>query len=352
MPVPSVIRDRKLRLALVGCGRISKNHIEALKQHADRAEWVAVCDTHSESLVRAAADTGAPGYSSLDDLLANSRPDLVVLATPSGLHPQQAIRVAQAGCHVLSEKPMATKWDEGVAMVRACRDAGVKLFVVKQNRLNATLQLVKRAVDQGRFGRLAMVNVNVFWTRPQAYYDAAPWRGRWDMDGGAFMNQASHYVDMVDWLVGPVDNVHAYTATLGRNIEAEDTGVMSLRLRSGALASINVTMLTHNKNFEGSITLLGERGTVRVGGVAVNQIEHWEFDTPHEDDALAQQASYGVESVYGPGHPLYYDNVIRTLRGEAQAQVDGYEGLRSLEVLIAAYRSARDGVRVGLPLVF
>jgi len=352
MPVPSVIRDRKLRLALVGCGRISKNHIEALKQHADRAEWVAVCDTHSESLVRAAADTGAPGYSSLDDLLANSRPDLVVLATPSGLHPQQAIRVAQAGCHVLSEKPMATKWDEGVAMVRACRDAGVKLFVVKQNRLNATLQLVKRAVDQGRFGRLAMVNVNVFWTRPQAYYDAAPWRGRWDMDGGAFMNQASHYVDMVDWLVGPVDNVHAYTATLGRNIEAEDTGVMSLRLRSGALASINVTMLTHNKNFEGSITLLGERGTVRVGGVAVNQIEHWEFDTPHEDDALVQQASYGVESVYGPGHPLYYDNVIRTLRGEAQAQVDGYEGLRSLEVLIAAYRSARDGVRVGLPLVF
>ncbi|KQV95946.1 Gfo/Idh/MocA family protein [Rhizobacter sp. Root1221] len=352
MPVPSVIRDRKLRLALVGCGRISKNHIEALKQHADRAEWVAVCDTHPESLVRAAADTGAPGFSSLDDLLANSNPDLVVLATPSGLHPQQAIRVAQAGRHVLSEKPMATKWDEGVAMVRACRDARVKLFVVKQNRLNATLQLVKRAVDQGRFGRLAMVNVNVFWTRPQAYYDAAPWRGRWDMDGGAFMNQASHYVDMVDWLVGPVDNVHAYTATLARNIEAEDTGVMSLRLRSGALASVNVTMLTHNKNFEGSITLLGERGTVRVGGVAVNKIEHWEFDTPHEDDALVQQASYGVESVYGPGHPLYYDNVIRTLRGEAQAQVDGYEGLRSLEVLIAAYRSARDGVRVGLPLVF
>jgi len=268
------------------------------------------------------------------------------------LHPRQAAKVALSGRHVVSEKPMATKWDEGVAMVRACRDAGVKLFVVKQNRLNATLQLVKRAVDLGRFGRLAMVNVNVFWTRPQSYYDAAPWRGRWDMDGGAFMNQASHYVDMVDWLVGPVDNVHAYTATLARNIEAEDTGVMSLRLRNGALASINVTMLTHNKNFEGSITLLGERGTVRVGGVAVNKIEHWEFDAPHEDDAKVADASYGIESVYGHGHPLYYDNVIRTLRGEANAAVDGYEGLRSLEVLIAAYRSARDGVRVGLPLVF
>jgi UDP-N-acetyl-2-amino-2-deoxyglucuronate dehydrogenase len=352
MPISSVIRDRKLRLALVGCGRIAQSHFAALKLHAGRAELVAVCDNNAATLAQAVQQTGAAGFNSLDTLLAGSDADLVVLATPSGLHSRQAIKVAQAGRHVLSEKPMATKWDEGVAMVLACRDAGVKLFVVKQNRLNATLQLVKRAVDAGRFGRLAMVNVNVFWSRPQAYYDAAPWRGRWDMDGGAFMNQASHYVDMVDWLVGPVDNVHAYTATLARNIEAEDTGVMSLRLRSGALASINVTMLTHNKNFEGSITLLGERGTVRVGGVAVNKIEHWEFDAPHEDDAKVADASYGVSSVYGPGHPLYYDNVINTLHGDANAAVDGYEGLRSLEVLIAAYRSARDGVRVGLPLVF
>ncbi len=352
MTTPSVIRDRKLRLALVGCGRIAQNHFAALKQHAARVELVAVCDNQPAALEKAVALTGAAGFASLDALLAGSDADLVVLCTPSGLHPRQAIRVAQAGRHVLSEKPMATKWDEGVAMVRACRDADVKLFVVKQNRLNGTLQLVKRAVEQGRFGRMAMVTVNVFWTRPQSYYDDAPWRGRWDMDGGAFMNQASHYVDMVDWLVGPVDNVHAYTATLARDIEAEDTGVMSLRLRSGALASVNVTMLTHKKNFEGSITLLGERGTVRVGGVAVNKIEHWEFDTPHEDDAKVASASYGVESVYGPGHPLYYDNVINTLRGEAHAEVDGYEGLRSLEVLIAAYRSARDGMRVGLPLVF
>ncbi len=352
MPAPSVIRDRKLRLALVGCGRIAQSHFSAIQAHAGRVELVGVCDNQPKALQDAVAATGAPGFTSLTEMLAGCHADIVVLATPSGLHPRQAIQVAQAGRHVLSEKPMATKWDEGVTMVRACRDAGVKLFVVKQNRLNGTLQLVKRAVEQGRFGRIAMVNVNVFWSRPQSYYDASPWRGRWDMDGGAFMNQASHYVDMVDWLVGPVDNVHAYTATLARDIEAEDTGVMSLRLRSGALASINVTMLTHKKNFEGSLTLLGERGTVRVGGVAVNKIEHWEFDSAHEDDAKVAVASYGVESVYGPGHPLYYDNVINTLRGEAHAEVDGYEGLRSLEVLIAAYRSARDGVRVGLPLVF
>ena len=344
--------QRRLRFAVVGCGRIAQSHFAALTQHAARAELVAVCDVSAPALDAAVALTGAAGFASLDAMLGGCDAEVVVLATPSGLHSRQAIQVARAGRHVMSEKPMATKWDEGVAMVRACRDAGVKLFVVKQNRLNATLQLVKRAVEQGRFGRLAMVNVNVFWTRPQSYYDAAPWRGRWDMDGGAFMNQASHYVDMVDWLVGPVDNVHAYTATLARDIEAEDTGVMSLRLRSGALASVNVTMLTHHKNFEGSITLLGERGTVRVGGVAVNKIEHWEFETPHADDAQVASASYGVDSVYGPGHSLYYDNVINTLGGTADAAVDGYEGLRSLEVLIAAYRSARDGVRVGLPLVF
>ncbi len=351
-PPSTPATPRKIRFAMVGCGRISANHFDALAQHAERAEWVAVCDTQPEALQRAVQRTGAPGFSSLQAMLAGSEPDIVVLATPSGLHSQQAMAVARAGRHVLSEKPMATKWDDGVAMVRECRDAGVKLFVVKQNRLNATLQRLKKAVEQGRFGRIHMVTVNVFWTRPQSYYDAAPWRGRWDMDGGAFMNQASHYVDMVDWLVGPVDNVHAYTATLARDIEAEDCGVMSLRLRSGGLASINVTMLTHGKNLEGSIMVLGERGTVRVGGVAVNRIEHWEFDEPRPEDADAMNANYAPPSVYGVGHPLYYDNVINTLLGQAHAQVDGYEGLRSLEVLIAGYRSARDGTRVGLPLVF
>ena len=351
-PAALPITGRPVRFALVGCGRISANHIAALAEHRGRAELVAVCDTDAARLQAAADKTGAAGFPSLQALLASSDADIVTLATPSGLHPQQAIACARAGRHVLSEKPMATKWDEGVAMVQACRDAGVKLFVVKQNRLNATMQLLKKAIDAGRFGRIHMVTVNVFWTRPQSYYDDAPWRGRWDLDGGAFMNQASHYVDMVDWLVGPVDNVHAYTATQLRRIEAEDSGVMSLRLRSGGLASINVTMLTHPRNLEGSVTVLGESGTVRIGGVAVNRIEHWEFEEALPEDASVKDASYAPPSVYGFGHPLYYANVIDTLRGDAHAEVDGYEGLRSLEVIIAAYRSARDGVRVGLPLVF
>jgi UDP-N-acetyl-2-amino-2-deoxyglucuronate dehydrogenase len=197
-----------------------------------------------------------------------------------------------------------------------------------------------------------MVNVNVFWTRPQEYYDQARWRGTWEFDGGAFMNQASHYVDLLDWLVGPIESVHAYTSTLDRIIEVEDTGVANIRWRSGALGSVNVTMLTDPRNLEGSITILGEKGTVQIGGVAVNEIKHWEFSDEDEDDNLIEDASYEPQSVYGIGHPMYYDNVINTLRGEAPPQTDGREGLRSLETLIAIYTSSRDGQRVSLPLEY
>jgi UDP-N-acetyl-2-amino-2-deoxyglucuronate dehydrogenase len=197
-----------------------------------------------------------------------------------------------------------------------------------------------------------MCTINVFWSRPQAYYDGARWRGTWEFDGGALMNQASHYVDLLDWLVGPVESVQAYVATLARNIQVEDTATVGVRWRSGALGSVNVTMLAHTRNFEGSITIVGERGTVRIGGVAVNEIQHWEFAEPRPEDERIGQASYVTTSVYGFGHPLYYDNVIRTLRGEAEAETDGREGLRSLEILIASYLSARDGRRVALPLEY
>jgi UDP-N-acetyl-2-amino-2-deoxyglucuronate dehydrogenase len=346
------VTDRKVRFAVIGCGRIAQNHFEAIARHAERAELVAVCDTDPAALAAAVARTGAPGHASLGALLAGVRADCIVLTTPSGLHPRQAIEVAAAGIDVMTEKPMATRWHDGLAMVRACDEAGVRLFVVKQNRRNPTLQLLKQAVEQGRFGRIYMVNVNVFWTRPQAYYDSSAWRGTWEFDGGAFMNQASHYVDLLDWIVGPVESVMAYTGTLARNIEVEDTGVAAIKWRNGAVGSINVTMLTWPKNLEGSITLLGEKGSARIGGVAVNRIEHWEFDEKHEMDARIADASYQTTSVYGFGHPLYYDNVINTLRGEAQPETDGREGLKSLELLIAMYMSSRDGKRVNLPLAY
>jgi UDP-N-acetyl-2-amino-2-deoxyglucuronate dehydrogenase len=346
------ITGRKIRIALVGCGRIAPKHFEAIESHAERVELVAVCDTDREALQAAVKRTGAKGFDSLHDLLAGSDADMVVLCTPSGLHPTQAVAIAAAGRHVMTEKPMATRWADGKHMVEACDAAGVRLFVVKQNRRNATLQLLKRAVEQKRFGRIFMVNLNVFWSRPQSYYDSAKWRGTWEFDGGALMNQASHYVDLVDWLIGPVESVQAYTATLDRDIQVEDSAVVGIRWRSGALGSMNVTMLAYPKNLEGSITILGEKGTVRIGGVAVNDIQHWEFAEPHPDDAQVKEASYTTTSVYGFGHPLYYDNVIRTLRGEAEAETDGREGLRSLEVLIATYLSARDGRRVALPLEY
>lgn len=281
-------------------------------------------------------------------MLAKTTADVVILTTPSGLHAGQAIEVARSGRHVVSEKPMATCWKDGVAMHSACRAAGVQLFVVKQNRCNATLQLLRRAIQQGRFGKIYMSVVNVFWTRPQSYYDAAPWRGTWELDGGAFMNQASHYVDLLDWMIGPVDRVHAYTATLARNIEAEDTGVMSVRWKNGALGSINVTMLTYPRNLEGSILVLGEKGTVKVGGVAVNAITHWEFEDKREEDELVLASNYETESVYGFGHPLYYRNVIEVLRGRALPETDGSQGLRSLALLSAAYRSAWEGREVAI----
>jgi UDP-N-acetyl-2-amino-2-deoxyglucuronate dehydrogenase len=346
------IKDRRIRFALVGCGRISENHFTAIEEHAARAELVGVCDVDPVALARAEARTGAPGFRSLEALLPGTHPDIVILATPSGLHADQAIQVAAAGRHVMTEKPMATRWQDGKRMVHACDQAGVHLFVVKQNRRNATLQLVKRAVEKKRFGRIYMVNINVFWSRPQSYYDSAPWRGTWEFDGGAFMNQASHYVDLLDWLIGPVESVQAYTATLERNIQVEDTGVVSIRWRTGTLGSMNVTMLTYPKNLEGSITIIGEKGTVRVGGVAVNRIDHWEFTDSDPDDQKVEQASYETTSVYGFGHPAYYDNVIQSLRGEAVPDTDGREGLHSLEILIATYQSARDGRRVALPLEY
>ncbi|HTN61735.1 MAG TPA: Gfo/Idh/MocA family oxidoreductase [Devosia sp.] len=344
------ITDRPIRFALAGCGRIAQNHFASIAKHHGRAQLTDVCDIDATAVGAAVSLSGARGHASLSAMLEKTDADVVVLTTPSGLHAEQAIEIAGSGRHVMSEKPMATRWADAQQMVRACDAAAVRLFVVKQNRRNATLQLLKRAIEQGRFGRIYMVNINVFWTRPQEYYDSAAWRGTWEFDGGAFMNQASHYVDLLDWLIGPIESLQAYTATLARNIEVEDSGVVNIRWRSGALGSMNVTMLTYPKNLEGSITILGEKGTVRIGGLAVNQIQHWEFAEAHPDDDKVANASYETSSVYGFGHPLYYDNVIQVLRGEAEPETDGRAGLRSLEVLIGIYRAARDGIRVHLPL--
>lgn len=342
----------KIRVGLLGCGRISYKHLEALSRLDQDVEIICVCDIIRERADEKAKEINAKAYYDYDEMLNNEEIDLVSICTPSGLHVEHGVKAAEKGINVVTEKPMAVNIKAAEELIKACDKNNVQLFVVKQNRLNKTVQLVKRAIDKKRFGKIYMVIVNVLWTRPQKYYDAAKWRGTWELDGGAFMNQASHYVDMVEWLIGPVDSVMAHTGTLARKIETEDTGAVSIRFRNGAIGSINVTMLTYPKNLEGSITILGEKGTVRIGGVAVNKIEEWTFEEYDDDDKLVEEVEYIPDNVYGFGHLGYYENVIKTLRGTEEANTDGRSGKKSVELIQAIYLSSRDGEKVNLPLKF
>jgi len=338
-----------VRVALVGCGRISRNHLEAIEK-VDGIRLVAVADTDLARARAVGAAHGVPAFASLEEMLAAAPSDLVTICTPSGLHPQHGVIAARAGRNVLTEKPMAISLAAADELVQACDAAGVQLFVVKQNRLNPAIQLLKRAVEKGRFGRLYMANVTVRWTRPQSYYDAERWRGTWEFDGGAFMNQASHYVDLMQWLMGPAESVMAKTATQARRIEAEDSGVALVKFRSGALGVMEVSVLTYPKNLEGSITLLGETGSVKIGGTAVNRVEHWEFADYDDDDKLVEAAATAPPSVYGFGHVPYYENVVAALKGHGAADTDGRAGRKSLELILGIYESAKTGREVPIPL--
>lgn len=343
-------KGQKIKIALVGCGRISHNHFESLKQLKDEAGLVAVCDVIPERAEQAGKEYQAQVFTDYDQMLAEVDCDLMSIATPSGLHPEMGIKAAQKGFNVMTEKPMAICIDGADSLIKACDQHDVQLFVVKQNRLNTTMQLLKKAIDKGRFGKIYAAHVNVFWQRPQEYYDLAPWRGTWALDGGAFMNQASHYVDSLYWLIGDVSEVMAFTGTLARSTEAEDTGSAVLKFSSGAIGSINVTMLTYPKNFEGSVTILGEKGTVKVGGVAINKIEQWDFVSYDDDDKLIQQSNYAPPNVYGFGHLPYYKNVFSSLRGEKAPDTDGRIGRKSLEIILAIYQSSKTRECVKLPL--
>jgi len=341
---------KKVKLGLIGCGRIAKNHLDAVSQIPE-AEFVAVADIIAEKAQATAESYGIKAvYTDYHEMLEKEKLDAISICTPSGMHPQMGIEVAKHGVHVITEKPMGINIQGADNLIQACDQHNVQLFVVKQNRLNSTMQLLKRAIDKERFGRIYLAQSNVFWHRPQTYYDAEKWRGTWEFDGGAFMNQASHYVDALYWLLGNVASVMAYTATMARRIEAEDTGCAILHFRSGIVATLNVTMLTYPKNFEGSITIIGEKGTVKVGGVAVNKIEKWEFEDYDDDDRIAQDANYQPPNVYGFGHNPYYRNVVDVLLQRGTPSTDGRDGRKSVEIVQAIYQSAKTGKRVSLPL--
>lgn len=336
------IIGRKIRLGFVGCGRISEKHFEALAQHRDAIEVVAVCDTDEVRTKRMAETHGIKGYTALDAMLQHEKLDIVTVATPNGLHPKQVMQVADAKIHVITEKPMAISLEDGITMQRHCIKQRVQLFVIHQNRFNDTVMALHKACIQGRFGRIYMLTSNVFWTRPQSYYDKeGAWHGTKAMDGGAYLTQASHYVDLMQWIAGgnPV-SVYANLKTLARRIETEDSGVAQIEWDNGILGAMNVTMLTYPRNLEGSLTVLGEKGTVRIGGTAMNAIEHWEFEDVRPEDAGIRSANYETTSVYGFGHVRYYEHVIQVLRGQGTALVDGAEGLKSLKLLTAMYESS------------
>ena len=344
------ITGRKIRIAILGCGRISDNHFHAIKKHSSDIDLVAICDTDKEKVKQASEKTGAKGHTDLEEMLSKEKLDMVTVATPNGLHPRHVMQVANHHIHVLTEKPMAVKLEDGLKMQAFCEEKGVELYVLYQNRFNETCQALYRARQEDRFGKIYLMASNVFWMRPQSYYEGSlNWHGTRDIDGGPFFTQASHYVDLMMWIAGGgVKSIYANLKTLGRKIETEDTGVVNIEWDNGTLGSLNVTMLTYPKNLEGSLTILGEKGSVRIGGIAMNEIQLWDFAQGSLQDQEAKVHSYQTDSVYGPGHVTYYQHIIAAFRGEKVPLVTGREGLESLKFLDAIMRSNSLGSPVSL----
>jgi UDP-N-acetyl-2-amino-2-deoxyglucuronate dehydrogenase len=331
------------KIAIIGCGRISGKHIDAVKQleAEGRARLVACCDIMEERALKAAGSFDCRAYTDYAKLLKEAGADLVSLCTPSGIHPAQAEEAARAGVNILSEKPQGCSLEACDRAIEAADRAGVKDMVVKQNRFNPTIRLLRRAYEAGRFGRLYMILANVLWTRPQDYYDMAPWRGTYELDGGCLSNQASHYVDMVQWFGGKVSDVSAQYSTQKIRMEAEDTISVSIKFEGGAIGNINATVLTYPKNLEGSLTLLGDKGTARVGGFALNKIEHWQFDGSDPMDEEATSSDTAPTSVYGSGHLPFYRHVLDVLDGKAEPLCPAREARKTVEIIARAYESGK-----------
>lgn len=339
-----------LRFALVGCGRIAKRHSELLGMGQIKgAKLVAACDIdlHKAKIIGQQFDI--PYFSDMHQMMNEVPCDVVVILTESGNHAKHAVELAKHGKHIVVEKPMALTLEDADAMIRACDIAGVKLFVVKQNRFNIPVIKLREALEQKRFGKLVLGTVRVRWCRPQEYYDQAPWRGTWAQDGGVLTNQASHHVDLLEWMMGEVESVFAKGTTALARIEAEDTAVVTLKFRNGALGIIEATTATRPKDLEGSISILGEGGTVEIGGFAVNKMKTWSFvDKQAGDDEVMEQYSVNPPSVYGFGHQAYYEHVVDCIANNKQHLVDGLQGRKSLELINAIYESMETGKEVFL----
>lgn len=339
-----------LNFAIVGCGRIAKRHSELLgHQQIAGARLAAVCDTVPARAEAIGQQFGVPYYSDMHDMMRRENIDVVVVLTESGAHAEHVIALSKHRKHIIVEKPMALTLIDADRMIEACDSAGVKLFVVKQNRFNVPVVKLRQALKDGRFGKLVMGTVRVRWCRTQAYYDQDSWRGTWALDGGVLTNQASHHIDMLEWMMGDVESVFAISRTALVNVETEDTAVVVLRFTNGALGVIEATTAARPKDLEGSISVLGEGGTVVIGGFAVNEMVTWNFTEaePGDEDVL-KKFSVNPPNVYGFGHQAYYEHVVSAITNNTQHLVDGLAGRKSLELISAIYESIETGKEVSL----
>lgn len=327
------------RFALAGCGRIAGRHAE---QMVSRGQLVAVCDTDTGRASQLAARFVVPSYPSLESLLERHRPDVVSICTPNGTHPRLSIVALEAGCHVLCEKPLTISSHDGKEMIRAAAGAGKKLFVVKQNRYNPPVMAVKKLLNEGSLGMIHSFQLNCFWNRPAAYYDS-DWRGTLALDGGTLFTQFSHFIDLLYWLLGDVDEARGLrSAGSGKPIEFEDTGVAWLRMKSGAIGTLNYTINSYGQNMEGSLTLFGEKGTVKIGGQYLNELDFFSVEGEAAPVLAAGRPPnrYGIYEGSMSNHDKVYENLILALGNPHHPFVEAAEALRSVEIIEKIYAAS------------
>ncbi len=345
---------QRIKVAVVGCGRVSRTaHYAAIRQNP-RYEFVAVCDPDRKRADHWAAENGVKAYYSLEDMLSAERLDLVTINTPNGIHPRLGAVAAAAGVNVIVEKPLGTTLEEADALIDACDLHGVKLFVVLQNRYNDTNKLLKACVDKERFGRISTCHVTVSWHRELGYYlEDHKWRARRDLAGGVFTNQSVHYIDMMQWLVGaPPETAYAKMGTSCFPVDVEDHGAAIVKFKNGVIGSFALTNLAYPTDVEGSITVIGERGFVKIGGKSMNKVDAWNFADEAPEDQLVRQAERAPPTVYGYGHIEFYERVAEfLLEGNGEVDIiDGREGRKSVALLEAFYLSDKLGQEIRMPL--
>jgi UDP-N-acetyl-2-amino-2-deoxyglucuronate dehydrogenase len=350
---------KKLKFAIIGCGRISYKHVEALVKNKAHAELVATCDVVLQNAeakrVEYIEKTGVNpecvhAYANYKEMLEKEDIDVVTIATESGYHAEIAIHSMKKGASALVEKPMAMSIEDANEMINVAKENNVKLGVCHQNRFNKPIQKLREAVEENKFGRLINGTARILWNRNMGYYEQAPWRGTWALDGGTLMNQCIHNIDLLQWMMGgEVERVYAECDTYLRDIEAEDFGAVIIRFKNGAIGIVEGSACVYPKNLEETLSIFGETGAVSIGGLAVNELETWRFEGDDEA-AIKTSVNVKIDNVYGEGHTPLFKDVIDSINENRDPLVSGEEGKKAMSIILAAYKSRKTGMPVQFPL--